>query len=551
MFIKVINWSNNNIPNHYQDSVFYLETDNWNDWSYYTYFHLHLSSKYTEDGESMLIGGVKILKKGQEVNTSYLASPEEFDNLNPDEFCSLGQSLDYYDRIAHIDKQLQDQLLTSLNDIIFSPEKGEPFKTEKGYNISLMRYFDKNDDIFKLAPILISRDFDALPNNKDLKFKFKTKGMSDFMEFDFDSPEYSDEWGESDYLPNRITVIIGKNGSGKTTLLSKISRLVFASSSDREYLKEVATIEPKGLGFPRIISISYSAFDAFQVPGIRLKEKEQISKDIQKGTGRYIYCGVRDITKELEKSIETIVPDENGFLRMEDILNDKHADNFLKPINSLKKEFIDAVKIIFKDDEKSLLLLGVIQNLSEEPSLHFINKITHSSHESELIKIFSELSTGHKFVLHSIANIIRHIENRSLILFDEPETHLHPPLLAVLMKSMRLILNHKNSFMILSTHSPVVLQETLSKHVFIVRREGNLTQVTNPEIQTFGENIGLITSHIFGLSSDLTDYHNELDKVINSFKGSPGEILDYVEKVFEGNLSFQGRAYIMSQIYNS
>lgn len=550
MFLKVIEWSNNKLPKHYQDSVFYLEEDNWNDWSYYTYFHLHLSSKYTEDGESMLIGGVKILKKGQEKYRNYLKKSDEFDNLDSD-FCSLGQSLDYYDRLAHIDKQLQDQLLNSVNDIIFIPALSEEFKNEDAYNVSLMRFFDPNDDIFKLAPILISRDFDAFPNNIDLKFRFKTKEMSDFIEFDFNSPSYEDESGFQEFLPNRITVIIGRNGSGKTTLLSKISRIVFASSSDRDYLKGVATIEPKGLGFPRIISISYSAFDAFQVPGIRLKEKEQISKDIQKGIGRYIYCGVRDITKELQKSIETIVPDENGLLKMEDILNDKHADNFLKPINSLKKEFIDALKTIFKDDEKSNLLLGVIQILSEESSLHFIRKIYNRKQESELIKIFSELSTGHKFVLHSLANIIKHIENRSLILFDEPETHLHPPLLAVLMKSMRHVLNHKNSFMILSTHSPVVLQETLSKHVFIVRREGDLTQITHPEIQTFGENIGIITSHIFGLSSDLTDYHTELDKVINSFKGkTPKEGLEKIEALFQDQLSFQARAYILSQLNN-
>lgn len=550
MFIKVIKWSNNNIPNHYQNSVFYLEEDNWNDYSYYTYFHLHLSSKYTEDGESRLIGGVKILKKEQEKNISYLKSSDEFDFLDLD-FCSLGQSLDYYDRLAHIDKQLQDQLLKSINDIIYNPDYIEVFRNEDAYKASLMRYFDDNDDIFKLAPILISREFDALPSNIDLKFKFKTKEMTNFIEFDFDSPSYTGEWGIEQNLPNRITVIVGRNGSGKTTLLSKISRIVFASSSDREYLKDLAIIEPKGLGFPRIISISYSAFDAFQVPGIRLKEKEQISKDIQKGVGRYIYCGVRDITKELEKSIESIIPDENGLLSMEDILNDKHADNFLKPINSLKKEFIEALKIIFKDREKSTLLLGVIQILSDESSLHFINIITHPEQESELIKIFSELSTGHKFVLHSLANIIKHIESRSLILFDEPETHLHPPLLAVLMKSMRHILNSKNSFMILSTHSPVVLQETLSKHVFIIRREGNLIQVTNPAIQTFGENIGIITSHIFGLSSDLSDYHTELDKVINSLKGpNPKESMENIEILFEKHLSFQARAYILSQLNN-
>jgi len=552
MKIRVIPWSRNKVPSDDDESDFFLERDNWNDDSFFTYYTLHISKKHTDDNNPVLVGGVKILRKKQDRNEIHIIQLGTIDKLSP-EFCSLGQSLDYYERISQIDKVYQDKILSSLNDVIYNEEIRQFFKDEDGYKISLMRNFGLNDDIFKLAPILLSRDFNKMPDNQYLKFKFKTFEMDEFIEFDFDSPQFLGEWGYEN-LPNRIAVIVGKNGSGKTTLLSKISRLVFASSNDREYLEEVASIEPKGLGFPRIISISYSAFDSFQVPGIRIKEKEQISRDIKNGVGRYIYCGIRDISKELEKSLEKIITEENGLLKKVDILNDRHLYNFLKPIDALSNEFRTAIEIILEDSFKSRLLDEIIEILFEESSFNLILNITTIKEDNnELIKIFSELSTGHKFVLHSLVNIVLHIENRSLVMFDEPEIHLHPPLLAVLMKALRYVLNYKNSFMILSTHSPVVLQETLSKHVYIVRRVGNSIKVEHPEIQTYGENIGIITSHVFGLSSDLTDYHSELDKIIESFSGPFNLRIGKIEELFDGKISLQARAYIASKLskYNS
>lgn len=545
MEIEVINWAYNKLPIRANPPDFFLEKDNWNDDSFYTYYTLHVSKKHTADSKSILIGGVKILKKGQirrEIHLLPLGNIEKLDT----EYCSLGQSLDYYERISQLEKPIQDYILTSLNDVVYNEQIKKSFQEEEGYKVSLLRNFDKYDDIFVLAPVLLSRDFSEMPVDKELKFKFKTFEMEEFIEFDFDSPEYVNGW-EQKSLPNRIAVIVGKNGSGKTTLLSKISRIVFASSNDRELLKEVALIEPKGLGFPRIISISYSAFDSFQVPGVRFQEKEQISRDIEKGVGRYVFCGIRDICKELEKTFRTMKPDANGFLRREDILNDRHLFNFLKPIDALTHEFNKSIEIIYGDELKSIMFDSVIRTISEESSLNLaLNTQQNKLSPEELKIIFPILSTGHKFVFHSLANIVHHIENRSLVLFDEPEIHLHPPLLAVLMKSLRYILNIKNSFMILSTHSPVVVQETMSKHVYIVRRVGNLTKVVSPEIQTFGENIGIITSHVFGLSTDITDYHSELDNIAEAFQGTASEKMTLIENLFEGKISFQARAYLLS-----
>jgi len=67
-----------------------------------------------------------------------------------------------------------------------------------------------------------------------------------------------------------------------------------------------------------------------------------------------------------------------------------------------------------------------------------------------------------------LSEIISNIEENSLILFDEPETHLHPNMIFKLLKVMYSLLDDNNSYLIIETHSPIVLQQIPSKNVQII-----------------------------------------------------------------------------------
>lgn len=202
------------------------------------------------------------------------------------------------------------------------------------------------------------------------------------------------------------------------------------------------------------------------------------------------------------------------------------------------------------------ILFSCFKILSKESSFNDLFKnLNFDDIGGSLSDIFINSSTGHKFVIHSIVSIIAHADKRSLVLFDEPETHLHPPLLAVLMSSIRYVLEELDAFCIVATHSPVVAQETLSRHVNIIRRSGDVTKIISPEIQTFGENLASITSHVFSLSSEITDFHNELDKVVKEYKKASKtptdeELLDKAEGLFDGEMSMQATAYVMALLAN-
>ncbi|NDI98722.1 AAA family ATPase [Flavobacterium sp. LaA7.5] len=548
MKVKVVSWNSNNIPTT-EHSDFILEQDSWNDHLYFTYYYLH-SNLLNEDKSYSLIGGVRILKKGQKEREKHLINLGQINSL--DNFCSLGASLDYYERISQLNDENKYEVLNFLNDIIQKPSLREEFKNEEGFNKSVLRDINYEDEIFTLAPTIITGKYESLPDKKNLRFTFNSKSLLAEIIFDFSSKEYYNDFIEQKSLPGRICVIVGRNGSGKSTLLSKIARLVFSSTDDRIYIKGLGELKPKGLGFPRIINISYSAFDSFQVPGITISEKNQILQDMEKNVGRYIYCGVRDIVKEVELELQNIKIDKQGKIDIFNILNDKYEYNYLKSISTFKKEFIYALDNIILTEKKCDLLLEVLNLLSEEPSLYFLKEI-----EKESITIlkedsfFNNLSTGHKFVIHSLFKLIYHIEKLSLVLFDEPESHLHPPLLAILMKALRFILDSQSSFMIITTHSPVVVQETLQKHVIILRREGDLLKTSLPINQSFGESISSITSEIFDLTTNYTDYHIDLDKIVDSYNGDKDNFQKYIMNLFDDKISSQAYAYMMSRYKQS
>lgn len=188
ILIRVIPPSSN-ISLNEKEVIFYLRQDKWNDHGFQTQYHLFLSGAYSLDGEAVSIGDVKILKKGQLSSDTHLLVIGNFDSLEP-EFCSLGQSLDYYERLANIEPKIRNFLFKALNDVVINPDIKQKFDNEEGWSISVMRFIDEDDDIFVLPPIMISKDYQKLPSI-DLSFKFTNQSLQSPIEFNFDSPIYS------------------------------------------------------------------------------------------------------------------------------------------------------------------------------------------------------------------------------------------------------------------------------------------------------------------------------------------------------------------------
>src|SRR5207247_1873289 len=128
--------------------------------------------------------------------------------------------------------------------------------------------------------------------------------------------------------------------------------------------------------------------------------------------------------------------------------------------------------------------------------------------------LFRRLSSGHKIVLLTITKLVETVEERSLVLLDEPEAHLHPPLLSAFIRTLSDLLIDRNGVASVATHSPVVLQEVPRSCVWKVRRTGEVVVAERPEIETFGENVGVLTRDVFGLEVTQSGFHKLISDAV-------------------------------------
>lgn len=519
---------------------FVLEQDNWNDHSFQTQYHLSYHAP-TPNGsvEATLIGPVKILRRGQ-TKADVLLITTDFQSLD-ERFCSVGQSLDYYERMRELG-EVGKQAMAALRDVVAMPELVDNFREEQGWGTSLFRYQRDEGERFRfLARGLVEGHYTKAPEDQQ-SFTFTMSGWQSQIVVDTRSGELSDF--EKNRLPERVNVLVGRNGSGKSTLLARLARVAFGSPTERAELplKNLGKLEPEGIGFPRIVTVAFSPFDSFKLPGSDDRNRVQIAKDMQRGAGRFSFIGLRDFVAEVDQANEALqLPDSDT----SSPIDDRVAQTRLKSIEQLTEEFVGYRRKITEKNRQPLLekALGKLEKgLFREEWAENAQSVT----DDDARAWFHQCSTGHKITLLVVFGLVANLEANSLVLIDEPETHLHPPLLSAMMHALRQILEEYEASAVVATHSPVVVQESMARHVHVVRREGDLTAVMPVSTETFGEGIGLITAQVFGMESNATDFHDVLDKLIAKYKD-----VEKIEALFkDGVMSHQARAYVLGRLSN-
>jgi predicted ATP-dependent endonuclease of OLD family len=157
----------------------------------------------------------------------------------------------------------------------------------------------------------------------------------------------------------------------------------------------------------------------------------------------------------------------------------------------------------------------------------------------EAENLFKRLSSGHKIVLLTITRLVETVEEQTLVLLDEPEGHLHPPLLAAFVRALTDLMIDRNGVAIVATHSPVVLQEIPKTCVWTLQRTGKIVRAERPEVETFGENVGVLTREVFGYEVTESGFHKML---YEAAKEEP-DFDDAVER-FHGELGAEARAIL-------
>jgi Fe-S cluster assembly ATPase SufC len=490
------------------EEIIYLIQDNWNDWfDFKTLYRLFYKNK----NRLKEIGEVKIGEFGMEPNEEVYVSPnllDTFDKLGS-QFFSLGQDVSYYKNLNKLGEDLRFEILSKLKDVALNNNLFEKALNEDVMGRSLLRSVSRTS---------VRGQFNRLANGDSsltpYVFTYIPPGQDPSNGLTFQVEPDSKP-------PTNLHILIGRNGVGKTHMLNNmIKSLVLSSSKENfgEFNSELDEDEEEI--FASVVSVSFSAFDQTKP----LPQKEDNSKGI-----KYSYVGLQ---------VQGVT--ESDILTDEIIEAEDQKQYFPKNIRMLGKEFLESLRAIIIASKTTRLLMA-LRTLEADPIFKDIgiSQIVFKRNLKRAGRIFQKLSSGHKIVLLTITKLVETVEERTLVIMDEPEGHLHPPLLSAFTRALSDLLKSRNGVGIIATHSPVVLQEVPKSCVFIINRRNKDISIDNPEIETFGENIGTLTREVFGLEVTQSGFHKLVANVVEEL-GDYNATIDY----FNDELGMEARGII-------
>ena len=472
--------------------AFVLKTDNWDDFGHVCKFHLHY---YASDSSRIRIGSLKILpplekKKEMRENFIHTKLPKSFSKLEG--YISLGQDNEYY-RNLHQNLELNEIecLMKALGDIAWEPSLADPFETSTAFRNALMRE-NGAQRARRFGKLL------ALGEDIRESYSFSYEGSIPRAAAPVETYFPFDDDDDDDEIPGRIAAIVGRNAVGKTQFLANLARdltHVAKTSSEKQKIRENRFKNGRPL-FTRVIALSYSAFDKFARP-----KDPGIS---------YVYCGIRS---------------ENGGLSRRHLIS-TYLENQAR----------------IKDAGKTAQWVEYMEEVLGEINPTFARELlSESADTTDDDNALQLLSSGQAILVHFVTALLAWIEPGSLVLFDEPETHLHPNAVASLFNVLHKILRRHQSFSIIATHSPVVLQEIPGRFVLVFQRNGDLTTAEPLGLESFGESITELTRHVFETSEIDSLYRRTLRKLAKY------EAATETLGRFENGLSLNAQAYLIAQ----
>lgn len=413
------------------------------------------------------------------------------------------------------------EVLRSLGDVVYDKNRLALAENEKSFTTSLLRTIDIST---------INHQFRRIINGEapltDFNFLFKRPPSEKYSGI-----EIQFKVNTNSKPPSNIHILIGRNGVGKTTLLnSMIDALIPREEGIREtgffanpIFPGIFTELPKDY-FSGLVSVSFSAFDPFNPPN----DKNEIDSEI-----RYCYVGL----KKREQGQNDI--DQWSLKGKSELCQDLISSlNLCLSLTAKKNRWINAVKKLESDlNFADMNLCHLVDRYEKDLS----KENTEFSHYSS--KLFNKMSSGHAIVLLTITKLIEKVEEKTLVLIDEPESHLHPPLLSAFTRALSDLLLNRNGVAIVATHSPVVLQEVPKSCVSIIDRTRLITKVYTPENETFAENVGTLTREVFRLEVSKSGFHDLLERSV-----SEGKSYDQINKEYSHQLGIEGKALLRSML---
>lgn len=497
----------------------YLIVDHWDDW--FKFRTMYTMLLYDDNGVRHRIGSVKIgqagllpaqAAQGLPSGTRVPQLPLTFNELDPAVFFSLGQDEDYYSTLRSLPAHICEYVLVKLCDC--------------AYNLTI---FDRHLHQLVMQESLLRSVRDGNVRNRLHRLAHGNAELTRFQ-FRYTLPAPPIEPGmqvppppiltfhvePNSHPPTNVHVLVGRNGAGKTRCIQSLVNAVLGrpSESSPPGILERMGANQDEWDFAGLVSVSFSAFDEFEAP-----------PNVANLTLRAGFVGLR------------------GSEMVDGLLRDA-----LKTKDDLAQDFVNSFTVC-REEPRRTRWLKAVRTLATDPLFAEVNVERFLQYEGEgwqgaVAHEFKRFSSGHSIVLLTTTRLVELVDERTLVVLDEPEGHLHPPLLAAFVRAVSDLLVSRNGVALISTHSPVVLQEVPMSCVWVLRRTRTVAAVERPSMETFGESAGVLTREVFGLEVSNSGFHQMVAAVANE----PGRRFEEVEARFAGQLGSEAKVLARSLI---
>jgi predicted ATPase len=469
-----------------------LRRDSWDDFGYKTTVELTYYS--SAEANKVVLGHTKILHiSDSEGYTEF--DDSEFLSLS-DEYCSLGQSVEYYKSIKDLGL---NSLLIDLKDCATNDTVYERFFELMGFRSSLLRS-SRAEKLLKEAKVIFTDKIDIKNTKDDFSFNYQTQLINSnhatSVNFNFE---------EHNILPFRINVLVGNNASGKSQILSNLALTLSGMEIEKQGKVEK---QAEDYFFGDIHVVSYSPFDTFK--DISQLNNGKFSKSsIKSGMLPYNFYGIRKLVSIDGKN---------------EVLLKSHTEISKEIRTGYNKIHVQNRRDVYLNVLKQCLGWSVVKN---DPK--------------SVIDNFNSYSSGQKILVKMITDLLSSVKEDDLILIDEPESYLHPQGVSNFYHCIVKILKETKSFCIMATHSPIIVQETPSKYINILTKVGSNIKAKRPVSETLGQGLSSIINEVFKVDYDDLSFFETLQ----AFK-EIGLSIDELEAVLGNKLDFSARSYFLS-----
>ena len=519
--------------------VIKLTHTTWNDW--FTYETEFVVEYIRNLNDTVRLGTIKIAHENMDRVPNI---PDRFEELD-DSYYSLGTDSMFYEILLKIFPKDWDRMviLESLKDVACNRDRLNRVRDKEPFKVSLSRGLSLHQIEVKFHKLA---NGDSQKTNYSFVYKYADDDSTKEIEIKVND--------KSTRLPTNVHAIIGRNGVGKSKLIGRFLKCLEYNKTDKIKISDGRS---KYIGkldsfFNKIISVNFSIFD----------EKLDITENYNVIDGLPYICITKDSTLE-------------GYYITK--FGDQYEDKYIKILEKL--EFTNdqgkRIKLDRLDDKwvgifmeslitcfqrKPYLWTTILETLNTDPIFKQHNCkrlydtfIEFKDNENEYLKqffnFFTKLSSGHKIVILSLTKIIEFVDEKVLVVIDEPELYLHPPLLSSYIRCLSILMEKRNGVAILATHSPVVLQELANSCIYKLERTGNILRASRPDVETFAQNISTLMYEIFGLESEKSGFVKLIDDYISAEAHNIDTVNEAYEQ-FDNQLGTLGMRLLTTKLFN-